>query len=314
MTMKLFLVCLVVVTLGAACANQSQPALIVDVATTTPSASTSPLSPLAVPQTPEMPASENIEEEAPLAVATPTSLPYTQRYSANGMRIEVTPIPHAPQVTCIPQGEVIACYDELLDMDFSYPVFMGQLLYTMLRKGGYSGYAYAYAFEDRESAAGGRSSDFSEGRGPTYTDATGFNGRSSEEICAGWMAALCQQLSPSAVLIVMLPQAEWLCSDAMFVPIPRGILVLDLPQHPLIQGFSFSFELMSAEVAEAFREEWYMHGRDCEPETKAELSAAMEQLRQDLQAGTADAEIQQRYDAMIQIAESIQSPFIAANP
>jgi hypothetical protein len=215
----------------------------------------------------------------------------------------------------MPQEEVIACYDELLDMSFSYPTFMGQILYTMLRQGGYSGYGYEYIFDESESYAGGRSSDFSEGRGPRYTDQGGFGGQDVANLCAGWVASICQELGPAALLIVMLPQAEWLCSDAMmFAPIPHGILVLDLPQHPLIHGFSFSFELMSAEAKVAFQDEWYMHDKSCEPETKAELSAAMEQLRQDLQAGTAAAEIQQRYNAMIQIAESIQSPFIATNP
>jgi hypothetical protein len=248
-----------------------------------------------------------------LATATPTLLPYPQRYNTDGTPIEVTPIPAAPQVTCTPRREVIACYDVLLDMDFSYPAFMGQLLYTVLRKGGYSGYAYEYAFENTESAAGGRSRDFSEGRGPMYTDEKGFNGRPAEDICAGWVAAMCQELGPGALLIVMLPQAEWLCSDAMmFTPFPRGILVLDLPQHPLINGFSFSFSLMPEEAEAAFRDEWYSAEKQCAPETKVELGAYVDQLRQGLEAGTATAEIQQRYDAMIQIAESVQSPFVAA--
>lgn len=247
-------------------------------------------------------------------MATPTPLAYPVRYTRDGIPVEGTPIPAAPQVNCLPQGEVVTCNDELLEMTFSYPAFMGNVLFTFLRQGGYSGYVYAYAFEDYEVDVAGRSRDFSEGRGPMYTDEKGFNGRSPEEICAGWRAAMCQELGPGALLMVLLPQAEWLCSDAMlFHPIPRGILVLDLPQHPLINGFSFSFELMSAEAKAAFRDEWY-NDEQCEPETEVELRTAMEQLQQDLQAGTAAAEIQQRYDAMIQIAESIQSPFIAANP
>jgi hypothetical protein len=200
-------------------------------------------------------------------------------------------------------------------MNFSYPAFMGQLLYTMLRKGGYAGYAYEYAFEDSESDAGGRSSDFSEGRGPMFTDHGGFGGRAAADICAGWVAAMCQELGPGALLIVILPQAEWLCSDAMmFMDIPRGILVLDLPQHPLINGFSFSFPILSAEAEATFRDTWYSDEKVCDPETKVELGAYVEQLRQDLEAGTAATEIQQRYDAMIQIAETIQSPFVATNP
>jgi hypothetical protein len=254
---------------------------------------------------------------APSPLQTPEAImpPFPSSYTSEGVPITGTPIPATPLVICTPQVELVDCYDELLDMSFSYPAFMGPVGHTMLRQGGYSGYGYEYTFEERESYAGGRSRDFSEGRGPRYTDQSGFNGQPAAASCPTWPGMTCSELSQSALLVVMLPQAEWLCSDAMmFTPIPRAILVLDLPEHPLINGFSFSFELMSAEATEAFREEWYMHGKDCEPETKAELSAAMEQLRQDLQAGTAAAEIQQRYDAMIQIAESVQSPFVAVSP
>ena len=251
----------------------------------------------------------------PLATAMPTAQPYLKLFRSDGRPVEGTLVAAAPQVACTPQGEVIGCYDALLEMDFRYPAFMGQLLYTELKKGGYAGYAYEYAFDVMGSAAGGRSRNFSEGRGYMYTDAKGFNGHSAEEICADRRAAMCQELGPGALLIVLLPQAEWLCSDAMmFHAIPRSILVLDLPEHPLINGFAFTFQLLSAQAEAAFRDEWYSDGKQCAPETKVELGSTIEQLRQDLEAGTAVAEIQQRYDAMIQIAESIQSPFFAANP
>ncbi len=61
---------------------------------------------------------------APLATATPTSSPYT-RYNAVGTSIVVTPIPVAPLVTCTSEEAVITCYDELLDMNFSYPESYG---------------------------------------------------------------------------------------------------------------------------------------------------------------------------------------------
>jgi hypothetical protein len=274
-------------------------------ATPTPLAQQSAPSPLSLPTV----------TPAPLAVAEPTSLPFPKRRTADGTRIEVTPVPAAPQVTCTPQGEVITCSDELLNMNFSYPAFMGRLLYTSLRKGGYTGYAYEYAFGNGESAAGGRSSDFGEGRDLMYTDNGGFDGRIAADICAQWEAALCQELGPGAVLMVLLPQTERFCADAMMATdIPRSILVLDLPQHPLINGFSFSFPLLSADAEAAFRDEWYRDAKECVPESKVELGAYLKQLHQDLAAGTAAAEIQQRYDAMIQLAKSVQSPFIAATP
>ena len=251
---------------------------------------------------------------SPIPVVQPSSLPYPENRATDSSLIEVTPVPAAPQLTCTARGKVTACYDELLNMIFSYPAFMGKILYTQLRQGGYSGYAYEYAFDNSESRGGGRSKDFSEGRGPMYTDHKGFNGRDPEDICSDWFAAMCEVLGPGALLIVILPQAEWLCSDAMmFQPTPRGILVLDLPQHPLINGFSFTFNLLSVEATAVFEDRWY-NGQACEPETKVALGEAMNQLATDLRVGTADPEIQQRYDAFFALAESIQSPYIATKP
>lgn len=249
-----------------------------------------------------------------LPMVTPTSLPYRMLYTAEGMPISLTPIPSAPLVTCRPQEEVIECYDDLLNMTFRYPAFMGRILFTQLRTGGYSGYAYEYAFDNRESGGGGRSRDFSEGRGPMYTDQNGFTDYATKDICSGWVAAMCEELGPGALRIVILPQAEWLCSDAMmFQRFPRGILVLDLPQHPLINGFSFTFPLLSDDATSAFENEWYK-GKECQPETKFALGKAMNQLKVDLQSGTASPEIQQRYDAMLALAASIQSPYVAKEP
>jgi hypothetical protein len=104
----------------------------------------------------------------------------------------------------------------------------------------------------------------------------------------------------------------------MFPPIPHAILALDLPQHPLLGGFAFSFSLLSAGAQAAFRDQWHGSDKICTPETeaeiRAELGAAMDQLRRDLEAGTAAPGIQARYDAMIRLAESLESPYLAANP
>ncbi len=244
------------------------------------------------------------------AVAALTAMPYPQRYATGGATIAVTPIPSAPQVVCSPGRETVACYDELLDLEFRYPAFMGTLRYTTLRQGGYSGFAYEYVFDDPTSDAGGRSSDFGEGRGPRYTDQGGFGGRSAANICAEWQAVLCQELGPHALLIGLLPKAERLCGDVMPYPeIPRGILILDLPQHPLIQGFAFSFPLLGPEDAAEFRDDWYSDEIRCAPENHARLNAYVEQLRSDLAAGVAPIEMQERYNALAELARSVRSKY-----
>jgi hypothetical protein len=248
--------------------------------------------------------------------ATPTPLTYADLLNRYGDWSDLdggTPVPAAAQVACLPQGEVVHCHDTLLEMSFRYPTFMGQLLMTQIKKGGYAGYAYTYLFDDQESVAGGRSKDYSEGRGPRFDDTAGFTGRTDEEICAFFSAAICQKLSPGAVLLGILPQADGLCSD-FFQPFPRGILVLDLPQHPLINGFSFSFPFLSPEAEKAFQAQWYGEEKICDPAVKEQFGKEMVQLKADLLAGRADAAIQQRYAAMIELAQSVQSPYIAQNP
>lgn len=49
----------------------------------------------------------------------------------------------------------------------------------------------------------------------------------------------------------------------------------------------------------------------CTARALAALGAYIEQLGQEMQAGTAAAEIQKRYDALNEIARSIQSPYFA---
>jgi hypothetical protein len=249
-----------------------------------------------------------------VVVVQPTSLPEPIHFKPDGtVEILVTPVPATPLLTCMPQGDVVACQDELLDMTFRYPAFLGQILATRLRRGGYSGIFYEYEFENRANGAGGRSSDFGEGREGMYTDQVGFGGRTAADICTPWHAELCRELGPGAIMMVLLPRAEWLCAEMPLVPdTPRGILALDLPKHPLINGFAFSFPLLSPDAEAAFRDRWYSDGKACDPETKVELSAYVEQLRQDLESGQIAPELQQRYDAMIQLAASVQSPFFAA--
>jgi hypothetical protein len=69
--------------------------------------------------------------------------------------------------------------DETLDIEFEYPIAWGAIEVD-LRAGGYTGYAYDYFFSGTTPAqvgllaAGGRSKDFSEGRGGMPTDFSGY--------------------------------------------------------------------------------------------------------------------------------------------
>jgi hypothetical protein len=73
-------------------------------------------------------------------------------------------------LNCSPLGTFTKCVDDVLNIEFEYPTIWGEIE-AVLRTGGYTGYAYTYYFggktiaETEPLVAGGRSRDFSEGRG-----------------------------------------------------------------------------------------------------------------------------------------------------
>ncbi len=226
-----------------------------------------------------------------------------------------TSVPVEPFVYCTLQGNFYRCEDRLLQMRFEYPVFMGEIERTALRLGSYAGVLYEYYMGEIYTGPGmgGRSADFSEGRGSMYTDQKGFDTRTAQEFCEAQRAELCQEVREGVLLMGFFPQASWYCSDAMFfTTTPRIIIAVDMPNHPLIKGFGMTDSLfppnMAAEWEAARRGEHY-----CTPEGRAEHTQEMEALRQDLPAGTADPEVQARYDAMMRLAESIEGPYVGAS-
>lgn len=299
---KLF--CLALISLIAGCGAPAQ-----DAPKTLPTAAVEPTPTVSPTATPEPTPTPLPPEPTP----APPELPAADLPPDTGM--QTPPEVQHPVVSCTLQGNVYQCYDELLEMSFQYPDFIGPLAETQLRPGGYAGYAYEYFFEAAGSGAamGGRSRDFSEGRGRMYTDQSGFGERSQDEICAEWRADICHELRPGILLLGMFPQGQWFCSDFMIpTSTPRVLLAIDLPQHPQVHGFGFTWPLMPPDQEAALQSEWYSGGRLCDPENQATFDAWMAEIRQGVQTGAADAEIQRRYDAMLHLAESIQTPYLGA--
>ena len=93
-------------------------------------------------------------------------------------------IPVGPN--CQESAEQVQCRDEILGIEFAYPLPWGSIE-AELRPGGYSGTIYTYHFNptgDLYPYAGGLSADFSEGRGGWYTDFRGYGtGGGSGSLC-----------------------------------------------------------------------------------------------------------------------------------
>ena len=151
------------------------------------------------------------------------------------------------------------------------------------------------SFADGEPGvfAGGRSRDFSAGRGGMYTDQWGFGGKAEEEVCARSGAALCRPMQPGVVLMVLLPRAEHFCGEAMILTTtPRALVAVDLPRHPELHGFGFTASLLppggEAEVQAqlGFAE---AAGPRCTPEQQAAFDQHMAEIRQGLATAAAPA-------------------------
>lgn len=263
--------------------------------------------PTASPAT-EVPAAEVSATETPVAEAPAADAPVVPE------SLWAT-LPAEPPVECVAEGDFLRCNDVLLAMNFVYPAWMGPVNNTMLREGGQAGYGYEYFFAENQAGAGagGRSRDFAEGRGGMFTDQLGFGGLSAQEYCAQRAeGGICRVINEQVVVMTLMPQAFQFCQDWMMMTnTPRVIVAVDLPDHPLIHGFGFTALLLPPEMDA----EWAATPQDpnfCSDEGQGAYNARMEALRQDLPAGVADPAIQARYDALVQLAESIASPFVSA--
>ncbi len=256
-----------------------------------------PASPLAAPPGPDEPSIEPSVEPfvSPLPTATTSTAPEF--------------------LTCAQDGDVTRCHDALLDLTFDYPDFMGSIVATELRPGGYAGTFYEYDITDREHGVGvgGRSRDFSEGRGGFPTDQTGFGGRTTRQICADGSAQICQVVRPGVAFTVWLPEAEWLCGGGIASSFtPRMLIRLNLPDHPLVHGFGFAAHLLPHDMDAAARAAWEGDAIEerCTVAGHAAFDAARAELQLALENGTADPVIQARYDGLKDLAHSIQGPYV----
>ena len=231
------------------------------------------------------------------------------------------------KLTCMPVGKFTdRCVDEVLQVVFEYPAAWGAIT-AHLRKSAMTGYAYDYTLNGKsvsDSApfmAGGRSKDFTEGRGGMPTDFAGY-GQGGLQVPAGcdsdWHKsfALCKSASPDVAWMIDLPSAASLCANAggpgsFLTPIFR--IEINLPKNPSINGFVFQSPFISAQLADQLKNDLYPLiglGADMLP-TKC---AAADQQAFDTQRmvyikqftkRTADPETQTTLDELTRLATSI---------
>ncbi len=238
-----------------------------------------------------------------------------------------TPDPHilsVAEVPCEPAGGFMRCTDPVLGLTFEQPAAWGPITATLRESFAGAGLAYEYQYADMPGIiqAGGRSADFTEGRGATLTDFSGsgtlgFNDKSPEEWCEGLggTPVLCSVVQPNVVLDLRFPEAEYLCLDSgqYFFTSPLAFVWVLLPDHPQINGFVFVAPFLSDEAADDLLDlRRDILGWDgsathtaCGPEQQAEFDEAITAFIATLDGGQADPDTLANVAALRHLAESI---------
>jgi hypothetical protein len=232
------------------------------------------------------------------------------------------------KLDCSVLGDFTKCMDEVLGMEFEYPTAWGEIE-AVLRPGGYSGYAYDYYYggktiaETEPLVAGGRSKDFSEGRGGVSTDFAGY-GKSGlqykKESCdPKWqdLFPICQQVAPHVAWLIRLPNANYICNSAPgFYTTPVFRIEVNFPNSEKINGFVFEAPFLSEQLSNEVESSLYpLLGLDsnmmvykCSQADQSAFDAQLMLLVEKIKPKQVDTETQRRLDELLHLAASIRFP------
>jgi hypothetical protein len=229
---------------------------------------------------------------------------------------------------CTPAGTFSHCADDVLGIEFEVPASWGQIE-TRLRTGGLAGFAYDYYFDGKPLAeteplgAGGRSVDFSEGRGAMPTDFGGYDhpGSQRTDACAAsgeWFSnsyPVCKQVSDRVAWMIRFPNADVLCAEGLgnWTTAPVLRIEVYLPDNPTINGFVFEAPFLSEGFAAQMDQDLYpllgarLHERasKCDEASRQAFGAQRAAMIESILNRTADAETLENVDELIHLTESI---------
>jgi Tol biopolymer transport system component len=255
-----------------------------------------------------------LETPPPAAtVRPPDSLPRQPEIISEGM------------LDCAPVGAFSRCVDEILNIAFEVPSSWGEIE-AVLRTGGYAGYAYDYYLGGRTHAeteplvAGGRSMDFSEGRGAMPIDFAGYGhgGLQKESACdARWNDSypVCRQITSDVAWMIRFPTANVLCEGVFdsWTTAPTFRIEVNLPENPTINGFVFEAPFFSEQFADQVKTDLYpLLGiqpdaipHKCDESSRQAFDAQLTTLLESITGRSADVETLENVDELVHLAESI---------
>jgi hypothetical protein len=212
------------------------------------------------------------------------------------------------------KGNYRLCSDPVLDMDFEYPSDWG-FIETQLRPGLTSGYAYEYNFFDDDHQrikgihAGGRSSNFAEGRGAMITDFKGYIYPGLNP-CEIFSPRVCYQIKPGIIFkLAAISGAEMCVPEPRPVTSPMAIVEIVLPENPKINGFIFAWNFLPEELTKEFDDILGLNPdrifNNCTEESIRSYDQKLNELFEAIASNKTTGETRKNLNKMIHLAESI---------
>jgi hypothetical protein len=215
---------------------------------------------------------------------------------------------------CVPSEEYTACHDDILAIDFEYPSNWGEIS-ALFSQGGYAGFSYEYYFSGSYvgQRAGGRSRDFAEGRGGILTDFLGFGSdpAGAQSTCQHFAADICKAVQPGVVFMMRLLKSDLSCNPELQVASEIGMVAVNMPQGPKINGFLFASGILSDQLENdldaILSSDPKIRQEKCEDAAlRQQFDAKVNEIKDAIEAGTVDIETQANIDRLLYLARSIQ--------
>lgn len=230
------------------------------------------------------------------------------------------------KLDCLLEDTFTKCVDNVLNIEFEYPTTWNEIE-AVLRTGGYSGYAYDYYYggktiaETEPLVAGGRSKDFSEGRGGMSTDFAGYGDvglQFKKKACDSiWNDSfpICQEVTAGVAWMIQFPNAKYICNSAPgFYTKPIFRIEVNLPNNPTVNGFVFEAPFLSEKLSIQVKNDLYpllglgpdMFPTKCSDADQKAFDAKLIAFVEMINMKTTDRETQRKLDELIHLATSIQ--------
>lgn len=256
--------------------------------------------------------------QSPPTIAPLTATPF---FPPTPIPVVVTVISNA-KLDCMPQNSFTKCHDDILGIEFEYPISWGGIEAVLRTSNSGTGYAYNYNFIGitAEHAflirGGGRSKDFSEARGGTFTDFRGYGDKPYQDRCNDIknFVPICREIKPNVILTMHFPNAQFICDPAPgSIPYPIAMIEINLPYNPLINGFVFVSSFLSERLTENLNNDSRnILGFDpvrmptkCDSESQAEFDNEVNKLIENIKTGSVDNDTNNNIQQLEYMASSV---------